>query len=168
MPIAPAPPDCPTCIEEPGVPPVTAAPGRVVYAPDFGWDAGANSITELSGDVILSFTAEQVVGSLVGLRTARPFVNNFPSYYHAILLLSVGTNNVYSVMEQGTTITVPTVRTLSNTDDEGNPADAFDIIRTGVRVVYQINGVPFYFSTALTSAPLIVSACLYCPGDTIG
>ena len=72
MPITPpTPPTCPPCIEQPGVPPTIGTPGYVIYAPDLGWDAGANSKTQLTGDVILSFTVENVVGALVEIGRAH-------------------------------------------------------------------------------------------------
>lgn len=159
---------CPACITTPGSPAIPGNPGSVTYLLDMAWDAGANSIQEISGDLFLQFTVPEIIGGVIGFRTGRDLVANIPSYLHAFFFQADGPVQLFSIYEAGVQVVSPTARSLITVDEDGNPCDAFEIQRNGSSIVYIYNGVVYYHSAALSLAPFITSSCLYGSGDKIG
>lgn len=150
---------CITYAASPGIP---ATPAQVISRADFGWDAGANSVDRLSGDLHLVFTMPSpVVGAVNGLRSDRPGVG-IPDLVQFGFMFgkAAPTGDVYAVFENGAPIGGYVVRSTL-LDEE------FEIRRVRDTVTYRVNGVVVHTSTQKTFAPLLTTGCLFASGDSI-
>lgn len=159
------------CVVCPSIPAVLPRPGRIEVAQNIGWNAGANSITEIDGDVRLRFTVGQAQAMVVGLRERRRgrlgqaataamargwFIRTPPG----------GQGLVAQVLEYGT------ARTPVEPVD---PCAVFEIQRRGDTVTYLIDGQvkrTVRNTTNVANAsdlrgPVFATACLYASGDTV-
>lgn len=159
--------------DEPGIRTVngivswTGFPGRIftpavpaVMAPDYndGWNAGADSIASISGNLRVLFSVDMSGGGAVGLMRGRDFVFDFTAIANAFYFANTGSGLRVFVMERGV------VRT------EGRPASAnneFEIRRERGVVTYSIDGQVVYTSPELSYGELRVGTSIFHGGDGI-
>jgi hypothetical protein len=143
--------------ERPGIDPVPAVTERRVV---IGWNAGANSMTELDGDLHTVFTLPAgTAGVVLGLRSERQRQTVPELVEHGLYFQSAGINDMVQVIEQGVVKTDPVSRGL---------ADTFEIRRVLGRVTYWQNDRLLHESSARSTGAKVVNACLYASGDSVG
>lgn len=146
------------CIVWPACPAIAHVPAQIVQQAVLGWNAGANSITELTGDLHTVFTMPIVAGVVIGLRSGRAR-NTMPELIeHGFYFNSVAGTGLVHVVERGLAATGTIIRGAS---------DTFEIRRVGGRVTYRRNGALLYTSAALSTGAKVVNACLYASGDNV-
>lgn len=136
-------------------------PAERIDHPSFGWDAGANSVKELDGDVQLLIPIPmQALGIVVGLKSHRQYVTtpNLIDYGWKFITTEFGQSYAFPV-ERGATVGNTLPRTVT---------DVFEITRVNHVVRYYKNGVLVRTSPRLSTGKVLVNACLYASGDTIG
>lgn len=147
---------CYVCPELPAVPGVAPS---VVVDPQLGWNAGANSVAMLAGDVHVVWQFDVApVGVVVGLKASRTLPAEPALMPHGLYVHSAGANSFVTVQEQGQALGEAVPYTL------GTP---LEIRRVGGVVTYWANGVLLRQSPARTLAPVCVNTCLYSAGDTV-
>ncbi len=144
---------CPSTAGSPGSPSYTQT------LPNAGWNAGANSIAMLDGDltVTYAFTAAPV-DTFVGYSYTRRTVGVPNALAFAIRVYTLGTSTYLQVYEKGVAVGAPSPYTLGNT---------IEIRRVAARVTYFNNSKPIYTSPTVSFGPMVVSSCLYTAGDSI-
>lgn len=131
-----------------------------LMAPDYndGWNAGADSITRISGNLHVIFSVDMSGGGAVGLMRGRDFVFDFTAIANAFYFANTGSGLRVFVMERGI------VRT------QGRPASAnnqFEIRRERGVVTYSIDGQLEYTSPELSYGELRVGTSIFHGGDGI-
>lgn len=156
---APVAPKAGTCTTYPAVPGVPGTPGQVFSEPSNTWDAGANSVVELDGDVRLKFVTPHAVGAVVGLTGTRDAVGSYTRMSHAFYFhYTMGGRPVCQAMEHGEAVTHEAAH---NADSE------FSIERVNGEVSYYVDDVLLHRST-LTSEGVVSAGCaLYSSGDRV-
>lgn len=154
------------CIDCPSLPAIPSVPAHYEPQPVIGWNAGADSIPEVSGNLKAEFTPGlQVGGIVIGLK--RGFDNNTVPVLidHGFHLQSDGTTSFFSIVEKGVTKIGPF------TYDDGT---RFGIRRAGTRVTYYkyhegMDDEEIIYKSRNPSYPglTIVNACMYLSGDVI-
>lgn len=137
-------------------PAIEAVPGRdaqFVYDSSLGWQAGARSIDIFAGDVYLTFDVNpDGVGMLCGISPAGSPTADYNAISHGIQM----TGDTISIVESGVVLaSVPYEHT-----------DRLAVHRVAGRVTYHV-GSWRYESPNRISGAILVSACLYAPGDYI-
>lgn len=153
---------CMTC---PEIEPVTAIPPKTITSPNVGWNAGANSVTTLDGDVhTVMGAATGIAGSIVGFRTAsdkRPPVS--PVFVtHGIYFFTLHTNTAVS-----SAMPIESAQQISAQQLAYAAGDTFEIRRVNKRVVYLHNDEVWYESTTESHGLIRVMCCLYAAGDNV-
>lgn len=136
------------------VAPVAAIPPT--YSTDYhlGWNSGARSIEELTGDGTAKWSvAASTIGAVVGLNTLDTGVS-FAEIQHGFFF----NHGFASVMELGAGKTAP-VAYASN--------DVFAVVRSGSIVRYYKNDVLIHTSAVPSYGTVFLDASLYSGGDTI-
>lgn len=149
------------CAYYPPRPGVPAVPSRYDPVGDRIWNAGANSVDELSGDVEVQMDMPKVLGVCVGFVATRaiPATNPDRVLYGFRFGLSETGAAVMHVSEQGQQRTAPAAY---------DPTDIFRIRRIGLNVSYLRNGEVIYASSRPCVEPtLMVGAALFGFGDSI-
>lgn len=149
----------------PEIAPIAAVPPNVVTSPNLGWNAGANSVTTLDGDVHAVMDASVgLTGSIVGFRAAtdnRPPVT--PGFItHGIYFYTLHTN-----MAVPSAMPIEGARQISELQLAYDGNDTFEIRRIAGRVVYLHNGDVWYESTVASRGLIRVMCCLYAAGDSV-
>lgn len=134
------------------------SPAYNVYEPVQNWDAGANSIDTLTGDLHTVFNADVTGALVVGFKASRENVAAPSAVLHGLLLRSQGGRLYVSVVERGEEVTSPVPRV------EG---DTFEIRRVNGNVSYWQNSTKLHVSAKRSFDALVVNACLYMSGDTV-
>lgn len=149
--------NCQVCPEQLAV---DYVPATLKTEPVVGWNAGANSITMLDGDLHMVLTMPKgIIGALVGLKGSRSR-QTLPSLIeHGWYFQSAGGADVVQVVEGG----VPQTSLVTRLD-----TDSFEIRRRGADVEYLKNGSIVHKSMVPSLGPKIVNSCLYASGDHIG
>jgi hypothetical protein len=120
-----------------------------------GWNAGASTVRNLSGDGHVTFiTGEVSTAKFAGLSNGNPGTS-YTEIDYAFYLLDNGTVRIY---ESGT------LRAVIGTYVAG---DTFDIGVVGGTVQYSVNGTVVYTSTMPPTFPLVLDTALYTAGATI-
>lgn len=147
------------CYVCPQLPASPGAPATSTSDPRIGWNAGANSVTQLSGDVYVSDAFDAApTGIVLGFKADR-VVNTDPTrILHGLYFYTVANAVFVEVRELGQRIGQPMRYTL------GTP---WTIRRQAGGVTYWLGGVLLAATLAQTLAPLLVNACLYSVGDTV-
>lgn len=148
---------CLVCPEQPYIP---FSPPHVDHKPVIGWNAGANSLATIDGDLHMVLTMPKgTTGALVGLKGSRSR-QTLPSLIeHGWYFQSAGGADVAQVVEGGSPQTALATRL---------DTDSFEIRRQGADVIYLKNGTVVHNSTLPSLGPKLVNACLYASGDHIG
>lgn len=147
------------CIVCPALPAVTAVPARVVSSPNYGWNAGANSVSLLDGNVSVTDTIDLApVDIFVGLKSTREVVGAPMLLGYALRFYSAGTSVLYEVWEAGKKVRNAVAYTLGT---------SWEIRRVNGVVSYYVNSVLLHESTVPSRGPVLVSSCLYAATDQI-
>ena len=150
---------CRVCDE---VPPTNGSPPRIEHNPVLGWNASANSVSVLNGNVRLTWRQpDPPTDAVLGLRasTQRGIGDTNPyGVLHGFRLLAAGAGHFAAVWDRGNEVSARIPYTLD---------DVFEVSRVGGAVVYRINGREVHRSTAATTAALIATGCLYRSGDAL-
>lgn len=148
-----------TCRTYPAVPGTPARPSTTRNVPDIGWNAGANSVKELDGNLRLSFTQPQVQGAVVGLTNTRDNPASYERITHGFLFGTDAVGRaVFRVVEAGRALTQFAPYTLG---------DVFHIRRVDGYVAYHRNSDVVLLS-GVPSAGTVMAACsLYASGDAV-
>lgn len=145
---------CPQIDEQPAIPPV------VITSPNVGWNAGANSVAALDGNLHVAFNVSgSENGVILGFRDARdgrpPTTPTFVT--HGWYFFSL--HGAWALpFERGAQIGSPIAY---------NATDLFEIRRVNSVVTYARNDVIAYTSTQPSSGLLRVMTCLYAAGDSV-
>jgi hypothetical protein len=145
------------CVVTPACAGSAYQPGYTVNQPIFDWNAGADSITELTGDAHTVFQMPTPVsGVIIGFKTSR-LSTTVPSLItHGFYFFnSVGTPYA-QIVESGQVIG----SAFSYTS-----ADNFEVRRASGQVTYWHNSALIYTSSALSIDAIIVNTCLFASGD---
>lgn len=156
------------CTVCPGISERPSSPAQVVVTPRIGWDAGANSVQTLTGNVRLAFTVGAATAMVVGLREVSRGrgAQTVPARIKRGWRVRVGAGRLFAdVYEAGAS------RTPSYPLD---PCEVLEVLRDGDAVMYRVGGelvhttmnLPWNASAALLG-PVFVTACLYTTGDVL-
>lgn len=148
---------CWVCPERPASPRV---PGYVSKQVVRQWNAGANSIETLDGDVRTNFSLPLgLVGVVVGFKGSRK-KQTVPSLIeHGFYFQRQGGVDVLQIIERGSV--------KSPASPRRDDALKFSIVRRGGDVTYLVNGFHVYASSSPSIGPVVVNACLFASGDTV-
>lgn len=144
----------------PGAPAVEAVPAKVEYKKGYGWDAGANSIAELDGNLYTEFPGPVAAGAYVG-------------FFEGGSRQSADYNALVAAFRFTTTPTGPkwTIkdgeRSVSISDVSYTTSDKFRIERSNGIMIFLLNGVEVYRSKRASIGPLRVGTTLYASGDKV-
>lgn len=164
-----APPDPPVvepgepeevCVTYPAVTGIPRTPPSVEFRPVLAWDAGANSIQELDGDVRTVFSLEQpCVGIAVGFVTHRDYVEDYSRIVVGVLFTQTGAGApMMQVIEYG----------VSRTDAMPYPLGTpLELRRAQGVISLWSEDVRLYESPELVDGPLIVGCSMFATGDQI-
>ena len=146
---------CLVCPEQQGSPYV---PARIEHQVVFGWNAGANSITMLDGDMraVLDMPLG-VLGVIIGLKGGRKQQTVPALVEHGWYFQRKGGLDLVQPIERGVVIGAPiTGRSAVTT---------FEIRRAGEKVTYHMGGALMHTSETASVGTKVVNACLYASGD---
>ncbi|MGC1549372.1 MAG: hypothetical protein WA777_12655 [Rhodanobacter sp.] len=152
--------DASGCLVCPEVPAVTPVPPHYKTEVVLGWNAGANSITQLDGDLHTVFSMPVgVTGVVVGLKSSRlnqtvPDALNYGFFFQSAAGLGIA-----QVTERG----VPMIASQSYVD-----TDQFEVRRSAGVVTYWQNNTLLYTSKVMSFGPMVVNSCLFASGDAVG
>jgi len=147
------------CTDCPFIPEVPEVPAHIDVTALIGWNAGANSITILGGDVHTIMAVPPPAGGVViGLKGERTR-NTIPELVeHGLWFQSLAGRLFISVVEFGTKMTP---------NFEITEGQSFEIRRRRGVVSYRRGTVEVYRSARPSSGAKMVNACLYMSGDTV-
>lgn len=124
-----------------------------------GWNAGANSIMQLDGDVHAVFGMPQgTVGVIVGFKGARSRQTIPDLVTHGMYFQSLAGVDMVQVIERGQPKTTLQPRSA---------LDTFEIRRAFGKVTYWQSGTMIYESVQPSVGPVLVNACIYASGDDV-
>lgn len=157
------------CIICPDIPPTPPVPGGINYITILGWNAGANSVDELDGDIeMVTYMSMSDTGAVVGFKQGRGGIGIPELITHGFVFQrGIDGLDLFGIVENGTTI-------MSSLTRESDLGDVFWITRLGGVVSYYVNSSvpgfdsPLYVSTLRSVGPCVVGGCLYASGDDIG
>lgn len=151
--------DASGCLVCPEIAPTPAKAAHVVTDLRTGWNAGANSIAQLAGDVHVVLAYDQApAGIMVGFKPSRK-LNTEPALIdHAFYVYTKAGQPYVEVRERGVKIGAAQPYVLATT---------LEIRRVGGQITYWLDGVLLATTKAKSRAALVVNACLYASGDTI-
>lgn len=144
---------CPALAGSPG------RPASTITSPGYGWNAGANSVALLDGDVFVTDTLDAApVDLFVGLKASRANVGAPATLAYGLRFFSLGGAVRVELWEAGRKVRDAVVFTLGNT---------WEIRRVNGVVTYYLAGSAVRESPTPSREPVLVSACLYAAGDAI-
>jgi hypothetical protein len=148
---------CTVCPEIPAVP---AVPTTVTRRSIVGWNAGANTVKELDGDLQAVIPLPPRMSAVViGLKHGRRAQTTPDLVEHGFFFQSLNGADRYQVIERGVTRTSSLARAAD---------DVFVIRRVNGQVRYLVNGTEVYHSAVKSSGPVLLNCCLYTSGDQVG
>lgn len=151
------PEDCTIIPGRPGVPPTPSRYEPIKYRE---WNAGANSVDELDGDVSLRFDTPRAEGTVIGFTQNRDIeaVGSIERITHGFYFHYAASGaSVYRVIESGKAVTPQAPH---------DPTQEFEVRRVGSTVFYFVDGVQVHRSRVPSSGTLSVGSALYASGDT--
>lgn len=138
---------------------------RTGSRPVLGWNAGANSILSLDGDVVTRFyVPAQALGIVIGFKTSRDFQTLHQTIEFGFFFTSVAGADLFYVTEMGQQRMAPLPR---------SPESRFSILRQDGIVYYMkkdndaTEDRVIHVSDQRSYGPLIVNACLFATGDAV-
>ena len=147
------------CTSYPEQPHVPAVPERTEYIPDYGWNAGANSITTQAGDFLIRDTMGLVAGVVWGVALSAVGTPNPARITHGFMFTqTAGATPLFSIVEGGKTV-------ISAMPYESG--DQFSIRRQGTQVTYLHGDQVVYRSLRPSVGEAMVACSIYGSGDAI-
>lgn len=147
------------CIVCPQLPAVPYAPDSAVTDPRLGWNAGANSIAMVAGDLHVTDTvAVPPAGLVIGLKAVRNNQTDPADVLHGLFFYRNGGQPRVEVREQGARIGIA---------HNYAAGAAWEIRRVGAWITYLVAGVVLAKTPAKTLGPMLVNACLYAAQDGV-
>lgn len=146
------------CVVIPEIAEIPEIPGRIEWEPTYRWDAGANSVDELDGDLRVAFDQGYAMGCAIGLTHTRDGVGTLERLTHAFYFHTTAAGQyLVAVMESGKTVSnaMPHVATAQ-----------YEILRVGGVVSYLVNDEVVYRSRVPSTGTVLVGSALYGTGDT--
>lgn len=144
----------------PGAPAVPSTPPTVEYKTWQAWNAGANSIAELDGNVFVQLAGPEAAGAYVGFFEGG---SRAPEDYNGLVaafrFTQTPTGRQWTIKDGS--------RSLSVTNTPYTTADVFRIERVNGVMVFRLNGTEVYRSARISSGPLRVGTSLYASGDKV-
>lgn len=158
----PDPPGPGQCVTVPAIPAVPGIPSRVQVSDDFGWNAGAHSLTEMEGDFELVFDemGKGAVGAVIGVMPAvRENQGDYTRVTHGFYFTKTagGTSQV-SIIESGRVVFGPITY-------PGNAT--FAVQRLGTVVLYLMDDRPQHTSTRPLVGTAMAGTSLYATSDEV-
>lgn len=151
--------DAAGCLVCPEIPAQPAQPAQVITDPLLGWNAGANSITVLDGDLRVADTLDALpTGIVIGLKASRAGPTAPELITHGLYLYAAAGKCFVEVRESGLRVGTPQALAIG---------DTFEIRREAGRVSYWLAGVHWMHSARRSTGPVLVNACLYSAGDSL-
>jgi hypothetical protein len=152
------------CITCPYIPPTAPIPGHLDISANASWNAGADSVLAIDGDLhLICAPPLGVAAEFCGFRSDRTtnFIPELIDYGFAFQN-ALGLD-VVSMVERGIPVAGPITRHASWT---------FEIIRTGRFVRYNVfdntsTRVATYLSLRPSFGPVLVNGCIYLSGDEL-
>ncbi|UCV01143.1 hypothetical protein [Acidovorax radicis] len=132
---------------------VTYRPRTVVQEFGIGWNAGARSIAELSGNGAATFLVPSASGAVVGFNDVDED-SGYLSIEHGLYFQ----NETFRVIELGV---------LKGSDATFLKTDTFKIERVGDQVRYYQNDALIYTSLEPSTRPVFLDVSLYSGGDIV-
>lgn len=157
-PVTPHPPQPPVCTFYPEVIGRPAVPGRVDNIVDQAWNAGANSVQELDGDVRVRFTTPAAIGSIIGFTGDREAITDPDRITHGFAFTLQQSGAALAHVREGSR-----VRTAALQFAPGQTE--FEIRRAGGAVLYLVDDLVIYRSREPSVGPVSVGCALYASGD---
>lgn len=147
---------CTTCTGQPAIAP---RPARVVQVANPGWNAGANSIQRLDGDLRAEWTVnERTVGAVCGLANTPRVATD----------VSAITHGWYAFTANGVMLAQPYERGRpKGTSQVITDASVLSIERNAGEVEYFIDGDSHYESIAPSSGAQLIGCTLFSPDDGV-
>lgn len=139
-------------------PEIAAVPPSVTEHPVLGWNAGANSIAELDGDLHVVFYPGTSTGVVLGFKRDRGFQTDPVRIEHGFWIAMAGVARLAYVAELGVRKSNPV---------QVAPTDRYEIVRRAGVVSYYRNNRHVYTSRSASYGPLIVNCCMYATGDSV-
>ncbi|WP_199227740.1 hypothetical protein, partial [Acidovorax sp. HMWF018] len=143
----------PAVPEQKAQPAIAYRPRTVVQEFGLGWNAGARSIAELTGNGAATFKVPSAVGAVVGFNDVDEDVG-YLNIEHGIYFR----RKTFQVMESGV---------VKTSDSTFAADDTFKIERVGDRVQYFKNGGLFHTSDVPSTGAVFLDASMYSGGDVI-
>ncbi len=143
-----------------GAPAVRSAPGTTLATPVKAWDAGANSIEELDGDLYVKYQVPYALGARVGFFQA-PFRDStsIAALLAGFYTYSTAQGMRWSIVDHGRQVV------LGN--NVSGPATEFEIRRVGDQVTYYVDGELVWRPPNPLTGMLRVGTVLYGTGDMV-
>ncbi|HEY1034567.1 MAG TPA: hypothetical protein VGE09_06260 [Pseudoxanthomonas sp.] len=153
------PPGPVVCTSYPAQQHVPARAPRWERHPDFGWNAGGNSVAQQVGDFLIRDTMGLVTGVAWGITQTRENVTNPARITHGFMFTqTAGGQPRFAVVESGKTVLSAQAYAID---------DLFAIRRIGGRVQYEHEDVVIYRSQKPSIGAALVGSSLYASGDQI-
>lgn len=159
---SPAPVSCrtiPAREAQPAQPEVPPVPARVDVTPSSGWNAGANSVKELDGDVVLRFKQPRAVGVVLGLTTTPESVPAPERVSHGWYFYQTSNGAPRCrVYEAGRVLLDEQIH---------DPAAEYRVERVSGTVSYWVDDEQMLVSTVASVGPIHAATSLFTTGDEV-
>jgi len=145
------------CLVTPSCAGTSYQPAKLINQPILDWNAGADSITEVSGNAHAQWNQPAgVFGVIIGFKRAGQSVTLPSLITHGFYYTSVAGVAYAQIVESGQL--VGSAFTYAS-------SDTFELDRDNGQVTYTYNGTLLYTSQVLSFDTIVVNACLYGSGD---
>ena len=135
-----------------------SVPSRVERRAVLGWNAGANSIAMVDGDLrVVTDMPLGVIGAIVGLKGGRKQPTLPSLIEHGWYFQKVGSADLVQPIERGVPVGSPIAGRTATT--------LFEVRRVNDRVNYLMDGVTVHASALPSAGAKVVNCCLYASGD---
>lgn len=147
-----------TILPTDGWPAIPPTPGYTDYKGDGGWNAGANSIATVDGDLYTKFQVPFALGAKVGLFPDGPreVTAEMPFAFHVFANLN---GRGWSIVDNGRNILLPNSIAVDDT--------TYEIRRVDEQVSFYVDDALVYVSKNPSTGPLRVGSTLYQTGDIV-
>lgn len=146
------------CFTCPEIAPVAQVDAQHFFSPNIGWNAGANSLVQIGGNVHAGFDAVAGdAGAVLGFRPASDIV---PPVSPARI-----THGLYSFSLYGDWVIAMEGGIQKGTPVQVALGDIVELRRLRGRVTYVLNGITFYTSAIASTGLVRVTGCLYAAPD---
>jgi hypothetical protein len=143
-----------------GAPATPTIPGYTVIVPSNGWNAGANSIAELDGDLYVRFQIPNALGARVGFFTGGTRDStDLDALQAGFYIYSDAAGARWSIIDQGRQVVLDS--------NAHGPSTYYEIRRVSGQISYVVDDEVRWRSPVLLEGALRVGTTLYSPGDMV-